>query len=154
VAAEEREAALPGVVGEEVAGSVGLRGIGMPVEDLADAAYVAVSGVLREEGCGVGLFELGVRDDGLGEAAAVGERLQPARFGEGVGGAGAGLDVNYLGGAQPAVMGADVAEVVVQEIVAGEGTDIAGDACGQGWGEPGIGDTREVPQVHVGVDYG
>src|SRR3546814_12552842 len=61
--AEPREALRPGVAGRRVGGGIAARGVGVPVDDVADAADAGMLRMACEQGFDAGIVERGAGDD-------------------------------------------------------------------------------------------
>jgi hypothetical protein len=125
VAFQPGEAAQPCGVGEEIRlRHIGLRRIGMPVHDVADAAHVRKPAMSGERRFDIEPMQLGPRHEAMRKSAFIGNRLQPARLLHRLRRIKAGVNMH---GFDDVLVGR-VGKIVVEQIGFGNRRDIAGDA--------------------------
>ena len=120
----------------------------MPAQDLADAAHVGLRAVGLQHRFRVRLLQARVGDDPVGEAALVGDALQPAGLGGRVVLQKTRLDMDRL----DQIYAGHVRQIVVEQIVADERRGAAEHHFAGAVGEPGIATRAQVPEMMVGVD--
>ena len=122
--------------------------IPMPAQDLADTAHVGLRAVGLQHRFRVRLLQARVGDDPVGEAALVGDALQPAGLGGRVVLQKTRLDMDRL----DQIYAGHVRQIVVEQIVADERRGAAEHHLAGAVGEPRIATGLEIPEVMVGVD--
>lgn len=148
IAREQAEPRPPLIVLGDVVRRVAPQGIGVPVDDLADAADARVGGLRLQQRLDAGIMERRKGDDGIGHAALGGNRLQPFGFVQRLRRVGTGIDVDDALDVPAPGVGAIVVDPIVVR-------DRLGHACGplgEGRCQPGIADVAEVPEMDMGVD--
>ena len=143
-------AGLEGGIPQQVPSRIAELRIGVPIDDVAHASYVAMGGMLLQKPLHRRVVQRREGHDRVWQAACIGHGLQPFGFGQGVLRPRAGVDVDDLGDVKSLCVG----QVVVQSIGVGDRFDAAIDAIvGERRLQPGIlNRALKVPQVHVCVD--
>ena len=146
---EQRKTRPPLRVLRHVARRVAAQRIGVPVDDVADAANARVRRLLREQRFDLGIVQLRERDDRARQAARVGDAFEPFGLVERLRRIRPGVDMHRADDIPPRHVG----KVVGERVVLGDRFDRAvGPVLRKRRRQPRIADPAELPQMDVRID--